>query len=669
MIFRSALASRYLYVCLGFILICGSARAQTSLPSRPINLDRDLKERTDTDRAASYYHYSLAKWHENNGDTRKALSEMQLALQSNPASAPLHVEIAILMGRTGNINEAIRYAQEAVRIDPKDPDPHWLLANIYFGSQERKGPSKDNLLKAIQELETLKELAPEDERIYYNLGGAYFELNEAEKAIQAFEKYQALSNSDGGYREIARYYERTGNLEKAIEFLKKGLEIQPDSAESLMLLANIYSKTNNKEAVPIYKKLLSLSSDSAPVMRRLGAALFDAGEYQEAIRVFEELETKARPDRTSQILQGRAYLALRRHPEAIKFFKSVLERIPDDMETRFFLGNAYEESGNYEEAATLYAALLKEASGASQEAVANRPLFQQRLAAVYLELGEYDKSIALYEEMPKTDPRVNLQLLNAYRVSGRFDKGLPLGETLFKSSPQDAHLGIIYARTLADAGKPKDGAEILATLLQSNPDNVDLYINLSEIYRQDRRYSDAEKILLRGEDRNIHPEANERLKFQRASVYERQKDFDRAELLFKEILKANPENPTVLNYLGYMLADRGVRLEEAVRYVQDALALDPHNGAYLDSLGWAFYKMNDLEKAEKYLLEAEALIRNDATIIDHLGDLYFKTGNFEKARDFWMRSMRMGKEPDEVQKVRRKLESLQETLRKQKNKK
>jgi tetratricopeptide (TPR) repeat protein len=152
-----------------------------------------------------------------------------------------------------------------------------------------------------------------------------------------------------------------------------------------------------------------------------------------------------------------------------------------------------------------------------------------------------------------------------------------------------------------------------------------------------------------------------------AAVYERQKDFDRAESLFKEILKANPQNAVALNYIGYMLADRGVRLDEAVQYVKEALAIDPQNGAYLDSLGWAFFKLNDLEKAEEYLLRADELIQDDPTIDEHLGDLYFKTGNLQKAGEFWNRSVSIGTEQEDVQKVRRKLEMLQETLRKQKS--
>jgi Flp pilus assembly protein TadD len=149
-------------------------------------------------------------------------------------------------------------------------------------------------------------------------------------------------------------------------------------------------------------------------------------------------------------------------------------------------------------------------------------------------------------------------------------------------------------------------------------------------------------------------------------VYEKQKDFERAESVLKEIQKENPNNAVALNYIGYLLADRGVRLEEAVRYIKEALTLDPRNGAYLDSLGWAFFKMNDFENAEKHLLEADQLVKNDPTIVDHLGDLYYKLGDLTKAQSFWQKSVSIGTEQEDIQKVRRKLEMLQDKLRKQK---
>ena len=242
-----------------------------------------------------------------------------------------------------------------------------------------------------------------------------------------------------------------------------------------------------------------------------------------------------------------------------------------------------------------------------------------------------------------------------------------LGKQSFEKSPEDIRIAIAYARTLSDTGKSKEGAEILLKLLASNSSNIDIYLYLSAIYLQDKRYSEAEKLLRGANDLKFEGDVDkERLKLQLATVYEKQKSFDRAESLLKEILKSKPDNAEALNYIGYMLADRGVRLDEAVKYVKEALAIDPRNGAFLDSLGWALFKLNDLANAEKYLLEADSIVQDDPTIVEHLGDLYFKTGDFQKAQDFWMKSIQLGTEQDDKEKVRHKLESLQEKLRKQK---
>jgi tetratricopeptide (TPR) repeat protein len=665
---------RCLVLCLGLAMVGLPASAQKAPtpPQKPINLDKELEEQVGPDRAASYYHFSLAKWYEDQNDLAKALAEMQIALTYNPNSPGVHLEMASLLDKTtGRAREAIENAEEASRLDPQDPDPHWLLAQIYFRSRER-GTAAEAMPKAIEQLERLKELTPGDERVYYALGGAYFAVNKPEKAIEAYEKFQSFSTgTDNGYREIAKYYGQSGNDEKAVEYLMKGLKIQPDSAESIALLAVTYSKQNkNKEAIPLYRKLLELTGNNQNVSRDLAAALVEENDYGSALEILDELlkNPALSDDAGLQFLRGKALFGQRKFSEAAPIFQSVIDENPNALEAHFYLGRVSEETGKYDEAVKIFSSLADKAAGGSEEARNNRFVFQQHLAANYLEMGNHEKAIAMYVEMVKVDPkRANPQLLNAYRLSKQFDKAIPLGKELYSKDPGDLEIGMIYARSLADAGKSRDGADVLSKLLQSNPNNVDLYVNLSQVYLQEKRYADAEKILRRAEDKAPKNQSNERLKIQLASVYERQKDFDRAESIFKEILKTNPQNAVALNYIGYMLADRGVRLEEALQYVKEALAIDPQNGAYLDSLGWAYFKLNDMANAEKYLLQADGLVKNDPTIDEHLGDLYFKTGNLQKAEEFWKRSVSIGTEQEDVQKVRRKLEMLQETIRKQKS--
>jgi len=666
---------RWLPTGLYVLSVCGFVFAQTS--SGPINLDRALREEAsrEPDRAASYYHYALAKDYENRGDLTRALTEMQLALETNPASSAIHYELAVLYARMGNISEATRYADESVKLDSENPDPHWLLANIHLNSQTRRRgggmgmnmPTGNEWLRqAVRELEIIEKLTPEDERVYYTLGGVYFELGEIDKAIAAFEKFQKYSSSDNGYREIARYYMSVKDLNLAAEYLNKGLELQPDSPESLMMLGNIYlNQSKNKEAADVFKKLFELSNGNAQIMRQLAVTLFEAKDYREAAEILEDLAEKTRPDRLSQVLLGRSYFEINRYSDAIRLFNEVLSRVPDDVEARFYLGESYAARGRYEDAVKMYEDLLRDRE--NPEAVNNRTLFRERLAGAWLGLNNYEKAIDLYEEIAEANPegRYKWLLLEAYRAGEQYGKGLARGKEFLANNPDEINIGIIYARTLADAGKKKEGADVLSGLLQTHPNNIQLYTNLSEIYRQDKRYSDAEKILLRGEEQNKNnPEAIEQLRFQRAAVYEQQKSFDRAEQLFREILEKRPDNAPVLNYLGYMLADRGVRLDEALEYIGKALKSDPENGAYLDSMGWAYFKLDDMENAEKYLLEAISVSPNDPTIHDHMGDLYFKLGQLDLARDYWTKSVRISKDPEEAQRVRRKLNQVEGTLRK-----
>ena len=663
---------RLVFAGLCVLPACGFIFAQTS--SGPINLDRALREDSppEPDRAVSYYHYLLAKDYENNGDLARAREEMMSALETNPASSAIHYELAFLHARMGNITEAMRYADESVKLDSENPDPHWLLTNIHLSSQARRRPGgggafagNDGLRQAVRELEILEKLTPEDERVYLTLGGVYFQLGEIEKAIAAYEKYQKYSGSDDGYREIARYYASINNFDAAAEYLRRGLELQPDSAESLMMLGNIYlSQGKYRESAEVLKKLFYISNGNPQVMRQIAAVLFEARDYREAVDVLEELAVETRLDRLSQVVLGRSYLGINRYSDAIRIFNEVLARVPDDVEARFYLGESYLRRGRYEDAVKIYESLLRDRE--NQEAFDNRPVFMERLAGAWIGLENYEKAIDLYEEIAEANPNDRYKLLEAYRVSKQYAKGIALGKEFLAEKPGDMEISIIYARTLADAGKVKDGADVLSRLLQSNPDNIQIYVNLSEIYRQDKRYSDAEKILLRAEKESKDPEDVARLKFQRAAVYEQQKAFDRAEQLFREILEKNPDNAQALNYLGYMFADRGVRLDEAIRYVREALETDPENGAYLDSLGWAYFKLNDMENAEKYLLEAVGIVPNDSTIHDHLGDLYFKLGQLEKARGYWTEAARINNDPEEAQKVRRKLNQAEEALRKKK---
>ena len=127
----------------------------------------------------------------------------------------------------------------------------------------------------------------------------------------------------------------------------------------------------------------------------------------------------------------------------------------------------------------------------------------------------------------------------------------------------------------------------------------------------------------------------------------------------------------MLNYLGYMLADQGEKLPEALKMIRQAVDLEPQNGAYLDSLGWAYFKTGEYAQAEENLRKANERINTDPTVHDHLGEVYEKTGNLKMAVAQWERSMTeyshslpADADPEDVQKVQHKLENARVKLAK-----
>jgi len=162
------------------------------------------------------------------------------------------------------------------------------------------------------------------------------------------------------------------------------------------------------------------------------------------------------------------------------------------------------------------------------------------------------------------------------------------------------------------------------------------------------------------------------VQFVLGSIYERQKRYESAEAAFKKVLASDPRSAITLNYLGYMMADRGTHLEEALGYIKKAVELDPQNGAYLDSLGWAYYKLGNYDLAEENLRKASDRIGNDATVQDHLGDLYQKMGRLKLAAAHWQRALEeWGKalpadvDQEDVAKVQHKLEAARVRLAQQ----
>jgi tetratricopeptide (TPR) repeat protein len=203
-----------------------------------------------------------------------------------------------------------------------------------------------------------------------------------------------------------------------------------------------------------------------------------------------------------------------------------------------------------------------------------------------------------------------------------------------------------------------DEALAIATETLTRTDNRNIRVQLADLLQSLGRDGEAEDTF----SKIIKADAAEgeydwRIYYARGAARERLGEWPLAENDLKTAMTLNPDSPTIMNYLGYSWVDRGINLDEGLKLIEDALRLDPSNGAITDSLGWAHYKMGNYERAIHYLERATELAPNISEILDHLGDAYWQVGRFKEAGFQWERAMKYAVDDEEREQLRKKLES------------
>ena len=237
----------------------------------------------------------------------------------------------------------------------------------------------------------------------------------------------------------------------------------------------------------------------------------------------------------------------------------------------------------------------------------------------------------------------------------RPDDALRVLKDVPKSSPFYSGARGQMASILQREDREEEALRVASEAMSANPERG-LSLQVADLYRALERYAEAEEILTR----IIEVDAAEgrtdwRVIFVRGAARERQARFDLAEADLKRALEMQPENATVLNYLGYSWIDRGINLEEGFDLIRKAVALEPESGQIVDSLGWAHYRLGQYEEAVDYLERAVALEPGDPVLNDHLGDAYWKAGRQKEAGFQWRRALKLDPPQEEREAIELKL--------------
>ncbi len=613
-----------------------------------------------SDEARSYYHFTLAKMYEAERQFQDAFREYETALELDPDSSQLRFEFGRSLVQASEIRRGVEELETAIRLDPGNYQPHLLLGQVrrrYVESGEG-----EMLEKAIASFRAVLEIEENQPEALYYLGELLLLDGQAAEAATVLERFNRVRPEvyQGALME-ARARLAGGNLDEAIEVLERARRYQPSSPDLLEFLGRLHEqKGNDAEALAAFQQAL----ERAPTLElrfRTGVLLSRLGRHAESIELLSDVLEEAPEPLMVQLELAKAHSESRNFSKAADLFSEVLDAEPDNTEANYFMAVALRALGRRQEAIERVQHLLETSDGSGRDADYGRRL-RSFLAVLYQDDRQYDKAVEIFRGLSEEEPgnfRWRLGLTYAWKDQGNLEAALGASREILEAHGDDLDVRVTHAQMLSESGRLEEAIGLLEEWIAQDPDEENYYLAGSQLYSDHKRYQDAEELLRRGLESRP---GSERLAFQLAAMHERQGEIDRAEEGFQRILENNPDHAGVLNYLGYMLADRGVRLEEARGYIEKALEQDPHNGAYLDSLGWVYFHLGQLERAEDNLIQAARINDSDPTIFEHLGDLYLELEDYSKARSYYQLSLRFAEDPVEREKVEVKLASVDRLL-------
>jgi tetratricopeptide (TPR) repeat protein len=643
------------------------------------------------DRAAAYYHYSLAHMYEEmvamygrSEYATKAIEEYHLAIENDPSSEFLNAGLAELYAKTGRIRDAVLEAQDIIKRDPNNLEARKLLGRIYLrslGDVQAGTQSREVLKLAIEQYESIVKLEPKNPDNHLLLGRLYILNKDLLKAETEFKTaIKQDPNSEEAVTNVAFLYNEEGDSKKAAEILNSVPEASR-TAKIYAALGYTYEQQKDyKKAIAAYRQSISMDHDNLDAMRGLAQNLVNDNQIDAALQQYTAIQEADPEDPQAALRIAEIFRHQGKFDLAMENLKKAEAMVQDSLEVPYNEALVLEAQGKYDEAADVLQKLLARTNRPDNNYSAgernNRALFLERLGNIYREESRPLLAMETFHKIVDLGgdeaSRGYQEIIDSYREQKQWTDATRVARDAVNKLPNDKALKLMLATQLADDGKADEAVQVSKSLLKGTAEDRETYIGLSQIYARLKRWKESEDALAQAEKLSTRNEEKEYVLFLQGSVYERQKKYEQAEQMFRQVLQQDPNNTMTLNYLGYMLADRNMRLEEALTLIKKALVLDPQNGAYLDSLGWAYFRLGNYDLAEENLRKAADKTPNDATIQDHLGELYAKTGrlklaaaHWERALDEWSKSVPADVDQQDVSRVSKKLESTKVKLAQQ----
>ena len=594
--------------------------------------------------AEAYAQFLLGHRLEDKDDDDGAIAAYKRAKELDPGAAEIPAELASLYLRLNNAQEAMSMAEQALKIAPANREANRVLGMVYAALSEAaqdnaprgRGASRadDNAAKAISHLELAIDRAggEADPNVRATLARLYVRNGAYEKAIPILtDLVNREPNWQDGPTMLAEAYAGAGRVKDAIVWLEQRTT---DDPRLLPALADFYERERRwSDAASVYSRALQRAPRSTDLKTRYAAALLNAGgrdNVGKAREALTELTSSNSPNARALYLLSQAYRRLGDFKQAEASARRVIAQNNKSPWGYYALAETLEVRHQYQAVVDELAPVVASFRGKS-DASFDVGILLPHLGFAYQELGQHDKAIAAFEDARKlapNDPATAGYLIEANIAAKKYGAAVDAAKAALAQNPNDLRLTRLHAQALRHNGKADQGIALLEEAVRRHADEPLAYVSLAQAYSEADRGAQAVKVL---QDAQAKFPTDDTIAFELGTVFDKQKKFADAESAFRQVLARDPENATALNYLGYMLAERGERLDESVTYLKKALQIEPENGSFLDSLGWAYFRSDKLDLAEDNLRRAADQLRTNSIIQDHYGDVLFKLGRYDEA--------------------------------------
>jgi tetratricopeptide (TPR) repeat protein len=614
--------------------------------------------KTKTMKREAYLLYSLAQQSLLQRDYRLALEQLEEAA-SRDASPALLLELARLRFSLNDLEGAAGLARRVLQ-GADGAEAHRLLGDIYLiRAREGIDPEAD-VSRAVEEYRTALSARPEDEEARRSLAEIHYHLGQ-------FDEVRELLDEPPGRKPLppplalllGKSLVRAGQYERAEEILSDLAARSPGNPEAADALAALFEgRKMYDQAIAVYEGLSRAGTAEGPYLKeRIGWLHFQAGRYREAIGALDEGRVMDPQDPRGLLTLGQAHEAIGASEQALARYDDLLRLEPANLEARFHRARLLRKEQGSEEALQAFRQLAD--LGAARDSLTEREAIVLALTHAQvgiIEIGSrnYEAAAAALAQavgaLQEPDADLYALLARAHLGYGNLEDALTVTEEAASRHPAELEVAIVRGEILVAEGDLARARELYGKLVRERGGTAEAYARVSEALLRSRRFEAADEFLSEGT--RLHP-ADDGLIFARGAVMERLGRLKEAERLLGKAIRLNPKNAMALNYLGYMLAEQGIRLHDSIAYVRRALELEPKNPAYLDSLGWVQLRMSLFGPAEQSLRDAVRYDHADPTIREHLGDLLMETGRAAEAVREWQSALARGHEDPE--RVRKKI--------------